>query len=147
MVKTRMTDNQEKEPMTTPEEDEQLVVEVDDRETLLDTFNKELDELNKNHNMFAYVQYYTPYIVPYVEHVYEIGGIYLFWIVVHYVSARVYVSYCAPADFHGFVMSPFLASAPHCRATRWAVQNGAETIDNMWLVFATWFCSKLVKKV
>ena len=44
-------------------------------------------------------------------------------------------------------MSPFLVSAPHCKAIRWVVHNGGNTIDNMWIMLATWICSKLFMKV
>ena len=71
-------------------------------------------------------------------------GIYLFWIFVHYVSSHMYVYFCTPNTFIGFVLSPFIVAAQHCRALRWVMFNGSASIDNMWIVFGTWLCAKLV---
>jgi hypothetical protein len=150
MVKTRMADN--KENSLSSEEVSDNEIETNDtmiitKKTLIDAFHSEYDDiLNRSSNIFDNVQGFVHYVSPYINHAYEIGGIYLFWIFTHYLSSRLYVHYCTPGDLQGFIMSPFLASAPHCRATRWAIQNGADTIDQMWVVIATWFCAKLVKR-
>jgi hypothetical protein len=70
--------------------------------------------------------------------------IYLMWVVLHYLASHLYVYFCAPNTFVGFIYSPFIIAAPHCRALRWVIFNGAISIDNMWLVFGTWICSKLL---
>jgi len=71
-------------------------------------------------------------------------SIYLMWILFHYVSTHLYAYFCAPNTFVGFIYSPFIIAAPHCRALRWVIFNGSVSIDNMWIVFGTWLCSKIL---
>ena len=93
--------------------------------------------------MKASFQDLVPKIKPYATYCYNATGLYLFWICLHYISAKMYTYYCVPNFFTGFIISPFLVSAPHCRAIRWVVHNGGNTIDNMWVMLATWICSKV----
>ena len=79
-----------------------------------------------------------------VKYVYSASSIYLFWMMLHYFSAQLYVYYCAPRGFYGFLISPFLVAAPHCRAIRWIIHNGGNMVDNMWLILGTWLCSKVI---
>ena len=65
-------------------------------------------------------------------------GIFLFWLIVHYFSAHLYVYFCTPITVIGFVMSPVLIPAAHCQALRWLIYNGGNSIIAMWLLFATW---------
>jgi|TARA_Y100000816_G_scaffold163795_1_gene117305 hypothetical protein len=88
-----------------------------------------------------------PTVKPMVIYAYNASGLYLFWICLHYAAANMYTYYCVPSFFQGFIMSPFLVSAPHCKAIRWVVHNGGNTIDNMWIMLATWICSKLFMNV
>jgi len=80
---------------------------------------------------------------PYLLVVNSVAGLYILWMVLHFVSANLYVYYCAHTSLFGFLMSPVLASAPHCRAIRWVLNSGAQSIDAMWIVLGTWVCSKL----
>ena len=78
--------------------------------------------------------------------VYNVSSIYLFWIVTHYGASHLYTHVCVPQSTYGFLLSPVLASSPHCKAIRWAINNGGNTIDSMWLVIGTWICSKILIK-
>jgi len=71
-------------------------------------------------------------------------GIYLAWIVCHYLAAHLYVYLCTPVTIIGFILSPFMVAAPHCQALRWTVYNGGVTIMNMWVLLGAWIISKLV---
>jgi len=71
-------------------------------------------------------------------------GIYGVWILLHYVSANLYVRLCAYPSFVGFIASPFLAASPHCSALRWAIYNGGNTITSMWVVMGVWLLSYIV---
>ena len=77
--------------------------------------------------------------------VFNVSSVYLLWILIHFISVHLYVYFCVPSTYIGFLYSPFLISTPHCKALRWATQTGASTIDNMWIVFGTWICSIIVK--
>ena len=76
--------------------------------------------------------------------VFDACSIYLMWVVLHYLASHLYVYFCAPKTLVGFLYSPLIIAAPHCRALRWVIFNGAISIDNMWLVFGTWLCSKIL---
>lgn len=78
------------------------------------------------------------------QYVYSASSVYLFWIMLHYFSTQLYMYYCAPRGFYGFLISPFLVAAPHCRAIRWIIHNGGNMVDNMWIILGTWLCSKLI---
>lgn len=73
----------------------------------------------------------------------EICGIYIFWILLHFVSANLYSHYCANISFFGLIISAFQAPAPHCVALRWAITTGGNIITQMWLVLGTWVCGKI----
>lgn len=78
------------------------------------------------------------------QYIYSASSLYLFWIMLHYFSTQMYVYYCAPRGFYGFLISPFLVAAPHCRAIRWIIHNGGNMVDNMWIILGTWLCSKII---
>ena len=71
-------------------------------------------------------------------------GIYVIWILLHYITPHLYVHFCVPLNMRGFIMSPFIAPSPHCQALRWAIYNGGNTIIAMWVVFGTWIMQKLI---
>jgi hypothetical protein len=72
------------------------------------------------------------------------AGVYAIWIVLHYISPHLYVRYCVPATITGFVMSVFIAPAPHCQALRWTIYNGGNAILAMWIFVGTWFMQYLI---
>ena len=86
----------------------------------------------------------TKHIRPVAQDTFRASSMYLVWIVLHYMAGQLYSYYCAPSIFGGFFVSPFLVSAPHCKALRWALYNGGNVIDSMWIVLATWLCSKIM---
>lgn len=65
------------------------------------------------------------------------AGVYLVWILLHFVSPHLYVKYCVPATVTGLVMSVFIAPAPHCQALRWTIYNGGNAILAMWIFVGT----------
>ena len=71
-----------------------------------------------------------------VNYVLEIGGIYMLWVVLHYCAAHLYIYYCAPATLPGFLLSPLLAPTPHCSLLRWAIYQGGEIINVMWIMLS-----------
>jgi hypothetical protein len=74
----------------------------------------------------------------------ELFGIYVVWIMLHYVSAHLYIQWCTPLTLWGFLMSPFIVPAPHCQALRWAMNNGSTTITAMWVTLGSWLVKKLI---
>lgn len=82
-------------------------------------------------------------VKPFIVFTNNAAGIYILWIFMHFISAHLYVYYCTHYSLQGFILSPILVSAPHCRALRWVIYNGTQSIDSMWIVFGAWLCSKL----
>jgi len=80
---------------------------------------------------------------PYLEFVNAAAGLYLLWVVIHYVAVQLYVYYCVPLTFIGFIMSPLMAATPHCYTFRWCIINGANNIATMWVILGTWLASKV----
>lgn len=80
------------------------------------------------------------YVAPFLS----VFGIYILWICIHYISPRLYISYCVPATIVGFVYSPFLAQSPHCVALRWAISKSGESIYNMFGMLSMWLLTKIV---
>lgn len=76
----------------------------------------------------------------------EICGIYILWILLHYIASHLYIQFCVPLTIRGFLMAPFLTPTPHCQALRWAIYTGANAINSMWAVLGVWMCSKLLFK-
>lgn len=85
-----------------------------------------------------------PLMSPHLANIYRVSALYLFWIVLHYLTAQLYVQYCAHPSFWGFITAPFLVSAPHCMAMRWIFSKGGTLIEGMWIILGTWLCSKLI---
>jgi hypothetical protein len=74
---------------------------------------------------------------------FEISSLYLLWITIHYIAGILYSEYCTPFTIFGFLASPFLVAAPHCRALRWVINTGGDIIVNMWIIIGTWLGAKL----
>lgn len=126
-----------------PEEDIQSNLELTPEE--IKTINEE--EINKYaenltiekiHNIFFNI---VKLIVRTAIISLKIYGIYLLWVCLHYFSAHLYVKFCVPNTFSGFVMSPFMIATPHCQGLRWIVYNAASVINNMWILMGTWIYS------
>jgi hypothetical protein len=79
--------------------------------------------------------------------IYEVAGVFILWICLHYVAANLYPSYCAETSVVGFIKSVFVAQAPHCIALRWVIYNGGIAINSMWITIAIWISSKLLRNV
>ena len=83
-------------------------------------------------------------IVLYGTPMVELCGIYVVWIVLHYVCSHLYVSWCTPLTVVGFLLSPFVVPAPHCQAFRWVIVNGSNSITTMWFAVGTWIAKKII---
>lgn len=100
--------------------------------------------LNEN-NALIYLQKYCSYVFLSVKFIIKISGVYLLWIILHFGASHLYVKFCVPSTFIGFIISPFMTASPHCQGLRWIIYNGANTINNMWVILGTWLCSYLIQ--
>lgn len=73
-------------------------------------------------------------------------SIYVLWIIIHYISSHLYVKFCTPNTFYGFLLSPFLTSTPYCKGLSWIIYNGNNNITTMWLSLGSWITCKLFFK-
>lgn len=71
-------------------------------------------------------------------------GIYLLWILMHYVASHLYIHWCVPATVIGLLMSPFMAASPHCYALRWLINTGGSSIVIMWSFVGSWLLTKII---
>jgi hypothetical protein len=79
-----------------------------------------------------------------IIYIINISGIYILWVFLHYIASHLYINFCVPKTLYGFILSPFMIPTPHCQGLRWIVYNGANIINNMWIVLGTWLCSTIV---
>lgn len=90
----------------------------------------------------------TPKIISFTKKIlsycWRVGGIYMLWIMFHYIASHLYTYFCTPLTFMGFFAAPFLVASPHCYGLRWCIVHGAETITAMWLVIGSWLVSNLI---
>jgi hypothetical protein len=70
-------------------------------------------------------------------------GVFFFWIIMHYIASHAYIYFCVPESLTGFLISPFLVPTPHCSLLRWAIQQGGENINLMWIVLSAWIVKAL----
>jgi len=84
------------------------------------------------------------YAIGVAKFISQVAGVYLAWITLHYGAAHLYTKFCAHDTLVGFILSPFMVVAPHCRALRWVVSTASGVIENMWIVFGTWVCANIL---
>lgn len=75
---------------------------------------------------------------------FNVAGIFILWIVIHYAAANLYARFCAELSFIGFVQSIFIAEAVHCIALRWVIYNGGLIIHTMWISLGIWITGKIL---
>lgn len=102
--------------------------------------NKEII-FDKSFKLFSYCCDFTYTTIIFI---FRVSGVYLLWIVLHYIASHLYVNFCVPKTFFGFILSPFMTATPHCQGLRWIVFNSANMINNMWIILGTWICSTLL---
>ena len=136
-MKNRLTTKKimEEENMNIEEINEQQDIELDKHHFTSDKFLK---------IMYNGVVYFFTFLYKTIKLMLRISGIYILWILLHYVASHLYVKLCVPSTIVGFIMSPFMTATPHCQGLRWIVYNAASMINNMWIILGTWICSAIL---
>jgi hypothetical protein len=80
-----------------------------------------------------------------IHYFHKAVSVYLFWIILHYLSLQLYLYFCTPKTWQEALIAPFIISSPHCKALRWAFNYGGTTTDSMWVVLGAWICTKIIK--
>jgi hypothetical protein len=77
--------------------------------------------------------------------IYSFFGYYIMWIVLQYAAAHLYPVYCMPISISGFLLSPFMVSAPHCVAMRWMITEGSNIIITMWVTLGAYAIQRMIR--
>jgi len=121
---------------------------------ILDNESIPEEEENENINVYVYDEDYLSQLYSTFEseiifvtssctYVFRATSIYFVWIFLHYAAVHLYAHWCVPIGWIGFLTSPLLVASPQCKALRWAIYNGGNSIDVMWIAFGLWIVSKL----
>lgn len=82
-----------------------------------------------------------------VKFCWSYSRLYLFWILLHYVSAHAYIYFCAPHSFVGLLRSPFMVITPQCHAIDWVQVNSRNIVKNMWMTIGMWATTTLFRNI
>lgn len=116
----------------------------DDIEEIRNDNDIELEKISKGvifEKIYNYLSKGATFIFNTTIFFFKISGVYILWIFLHYFCTHLYVNFCVPKTFVGFIMSPFIITTPHCQALRWVVYNAASIINNMWIILGAWIYS------
>lgn len=114
---------------------------------------KEIDKLKNNKNdisksifknCYYCINVSCSFLFKTIKIFIRISGVYLLWIFLHFCASYLYTKLCVPTTLLGLLMSPFLTATPHCQGLRWVIYNGANIINNMWIVIGTWLCANIM---
>ena len=83
---------------------------------------------------------------PALSWIYSGCGYYIMWILLHYAAIHLYPEFCAPYTILGFILSPFMVSAPHCIAMRWIITEGSNIITAMWIAVGGVLVNKILQR-
>lgn len=82
-----------------------------------------------------------------IIYLWSCSKIYLFWISIHFASSNMYPYFCSNPSLFGFLISPFMVVAPHCKALGWIQTTSTFAIENMWVVLSTWITTQFLPSV
>ena len=83
---------------------------------------------------------------PVLSWIYSACGYYIMWILLHYAAIHLYPEFCAPYTILGFILSPFMVSAPHCIAMRWIISEGSNVVMAMWIAIGGVLVNKIMRR-
>jgi hypothetical protein len=83
---------------------------------------------------------------PVLSWIYSACGYYIMWILIHYAAIHLYPEFCGPYTILGFILSPFMISAPHCIAMRWIISEGSNIIMAMWITIGGVLVNKIMRR-
>jgi hypothetical protein len=125
--------------------DNDIVNDNDNHNEFINELNeKELNKFNSDDKLIENFYYFINYLYNFLFWIITISSAYILWIFLHYFASHLYVKYCVPLSWSGFILSPLLTGTPHCQGLRWIIYNGANTINQMWVIVGTWICSKIL---
>lgn len=91
-------------------------------------------EFNTRFEMFDFTSYINK-VPPFLK---TTLGVYLTWIILHYIATHLYSNYCNNLSIYGFIFSPLTNTTPFCRGLVYIINTGSNNISNMWSLIGTW---------
>ena len=70
--------------------------------------------------------------------------IYAMCVFLHFAVPHAYTYLCVAPTVQGFVLSIFMAPAPHCQIMRWTIYHTGNMINIMWLCISSWIAEKMM---
>ena len=104
------------------------------QEDINDCNDIELERISKSKlfdDFYEFLDNSISFILRTIVFLFRMSGIYILWISLDYFSAHLYVKFCVPNSFIGFIMSPLMISTPHCQGLRWMLRG--HTINNIFI--------------
>lgn len=62
----------------------------------------------------------------------------------HFISPHLYVEYCTPASWNGFILSPFMVITPQCQLLRWSIGFSGYVLNHIWVLIASFILKQIV---
>jgi hypothetical protein len=109
-----------------------------------DTTNDNDTTIDNDIRTYNNIRYMCNIFVNIINYLFVVTNLYIMWIILHYIASHLYVYLCVPKNIWGFIISPFMSATPQCQALRWLIYNGANMINNMWIVLGTWLSGLLL---
>jgi hypothetical protein len=97
-------------------------------------------------NFLGWVWTQLKRLAPVLSWIYSVCGYYIMWILIHYAAIHLYPEFCGPYTILGFILSPFMISAPHCIAMRWIISEGSNIIMAMWITIGGVLVNKIMRR-
>jgi hypothetical protein len=69
---------------------------------------------------------------------------YLFWVLLHFIAAQIYLRHCVGSSWVDLLYSVIFVSSPYCQGLSWIIYHGSQQISAMWFVFGTYISNKLL---
>ena len=55
----------------------------------------------------------------------------MFWTAIHWVSVQLYHKLCIPSTFSGYIFTPIMTQAPHCKVLIWLHNTSIEAFNSL----------------
>ena len=64
--------------------------------------------------------------------------LYLFWTFLHWSSVSLYHRLCVREDLIGFIITPLMTQAPHCKVLIWSFKHSADAFNGFNTIIISW---------
>ena len=70
---------------------------------------------------------------------------FIIWTIIHWLIPRLYIMFCTPKNFYGYLQSLILTSSPHCKLLRYSLDLSSYNINYLQITFAYFILDILCK--